>query len=248
MEKNSSLEANLKYRHKIYGEIDDLILEQKCCLNEDGDITDVERFLDIQTQINDLFLITQKSKKDAMLKICTNELLYANQSKDGRKSSEMKDFVMITINPMTTVTVDQLVNAVKRFMGSAFVEYGMYVFEQRSPDSNWYGWHCHLLFKRGRKPAMVREGIQRILRPLTGNDQAIKVKSQSELLDVKNYVNYMKGVKKDPNKALAIEQTVLWRESLGLSSVYTVGDCSLLVEQSPGASGKIVLKKNILKK
>lgn len=234
--------ADKNYIRILEAKINDLIDQQRKTYTPDLETYDVEQFLSYQVEINKYGELLRKSRERAISQICFNQLMYQNQRQDGRFSSEIKEYVMITINPSPSVLFDEFFKLVKRFMGFSFIEFGVYCFEQRSKTSEWNGFHSHILLKRCKKPSVLLTSIERLFSGIVDNvhdSRKIKIKSQSQLKDVKNYYGYMMGSKADKSKSDSITQTRLWRRALGIDEIYTVGDCSLLVEQSPSSNFRV---------
>lgn len=194
-----------------------------------------------QEKIEEYRKLLDNARKKAMTQIVYNQLMLQNQSRDARRSNSLKDYVMLTVNPQPAVPVIKFVDIVHSFMKLCFIENGVYCFEQRSVDSNYYGFHTHILFKRCKKPSYVMDEIYRVFLPIVGNRNHIKVKSQDDPADVKNYIGYMRGAKKDPAKLPKVMNDANFRSEYGLKDLYSVGDTSYLLGVSSDRR-KLVLR------
>lgn len=211
---------------------DEGILTKSCELDEER----FNRFMEIQNQINHFQSLKNRSQDRAIQQICYNQLMRQNFVKDGRKSNEMGDYVFLTINPPDYIPYTRLVNAVKSFTSLCVCKWSVYVFEQRSIDENDYrGFHSHILFQRDRKPKEVQKAIDRIFYEsgIVPDRNKMKHWARQTLDQVKGALVYMKGGKKDRDKLPKVENDTRMRSSYGLDPLYIVGDCPLLVRQSP---------------
>lgn len=227
--------------------INDLIDQQRTTYTPDQSHYDFEGFMSFQFEINKYGELLRKARERAISQVVYNQLMYKNQKQDGRKSSNIKDYIILTINPQPAVPFDKFYKAVTHFMSFSFIEYGIYCFEQRSKNSDWNGFHTHIFFKRCDKPSVILKSIERLFSSMVGNvhnQHQVNIMSRDELLQCKNfYSKYLQGVKKNKDKQPAVEQTILWRSSLGLKPYYTVGECDFLVSTPP--LKKLVVKKCI---
>lgn len=235
-----------EYVQVLYHKIEELIRFQRdTYVNENGDITDVDEFLDIQRQINELFEIITASRGRAMKQIVYNQFMYDNATKhDARISQDMGMFVFITVNPLDQyIDPKILLNSAKNFMDGKYVEYGAYTIEQRSENQDYHGCHLHILLKRCRPPSVIRNAIKSNFLHLVGNNNAIKIMTKDAVEDCYGFWTYISGAKKNQAKHQKQAMDVEMRKKYGFQDLYTVGDCHLLVRQSPSVhQGKITLK------
>lgn len=166
-----------------------------------------------------------------------------HQNVDGRKSSTMKDWVFITVNPQPAVTVKELVNSVKQFFDTKTIDKGVYVFEQRATDENFHGWHTHMLFHRIAKPSVISKRIATSFNALVNdpsNSHYIKIISHDTHEQFANLLPYIQGKKANADKMAKAINDADFRTHYGLQSHYTVGDYILV--KSPNSTNKINLK------
>lgn len=216
---------------KLFKEIDKLInvqntrfphLSDPSSLSQ-LDENDQNEFLEIQFKINQLFQLIQSSRQRALSQLVYNEVMKDNCQIDARKSLEMKDYVMITFNPQSSIQPNEVYSATKRFMESYVVEYGLYCLEQRSAEPHVYhGFHSHMLFKRKEKPSRVHAEIDRLLRPYCGTDLSVKIKSTHTPEEVVNFIRYMAGHKQDVSKLPKVTNDSNYRQDFGFEKIYTV--------------------------
>lgn len=220
---------NLHYYHSLGIKINDLIDEQRDCWTDDQTV-DVDKFLEIQTQINKLAMIRINSIDRARGQIVYNELMASNYNKDNRRSQDLKDYVMITVNPREGIDPIVLRDKCILFQNLVISDWNLFCLEQRGETENSiHGVHAHILCHRDRKPYEFLKEMHRIFDPMVGSQMHIKVKSCNELKDVENYYRYMLGSKKDGNKLLKLANDKVFRQKYGLESLYSSGACPLLV-------------------
>lgn len=180
--------------------------------------------LSVQRLINEQYDLLKNARSRAQSQIVYNDRIKQSYAIDGRKSVDMLDYVMITLNPQPAILHKELMIAVRSFMSLCVVEYGCYNIEQRSDESGVYeGFHSHMCFKRARRPSEVLKEVYRLFDPLVGSRKSIVIKSQSKAEDVTNYIGYMLGKKDDPLKLPKVEVDREMRATFGYDPVYFVG-------------------------
>lgn len=193
-----------------------------------------EEAVDLLDQCYSLNVMIQNATKRAMEQVLYNELMVSNVKKDGRKSDTMKDYVFLTVNPPDQLDYGALVTATRNFAHLCVCEWAYYVFEQRGvTEGDYHGFHCHILFKRARRPSEVIDNIYRLFMPLVPDKAKINWWSKENESDVVNALNYILGKKDDPAKAPAILNNANMRLCYSLESIYKVGEPPLLVGGSP---------------
>lgn len=233
--------SSMSYISVLYRKIDDLILMQKDVygeniLDEHGNLDSArfDRFMEIQKEINHLYDLKSKAQDRAVQQVCYNQLMRQNSVKDARKSTKMEDYVFLTINPPDSIDYSVVVKAVKQFTHLSVCQWAAYVFEQRQVDEGDYrGFHCHILFRRNKKPYEVEKEMDRIfLYNIVPDKHKMKMWSRPNMSDVKNAFGYLNGSKADECKQAKLNNDVRMRVHYGLETMYIVGDCPLLVRQS----------------
>lgn len=183
-----------------------------------------DELLAIAMEISKLYGQIHSARDRATSQILYNDNMIKSYTTDCRKSPDMKDYVMLTVNPRLDVTPQLLLSTVKRFLSLSVVEYGCYNIEQRGEEKDQYiGFHSHILFKRAKRPSEVLKEMSRIFLQICGGEQHFKYKSVSAPQEVVNYIGYMLGKKDDTEKLLKVENDKRMRSYFDFDDIYVCG-------------------------
>lgn len=191
----------------------------------------------------DFTCISTKAKQAALQKLLTNyhyqdiisnadyyqevdpkfaEYLNSLNGKETEKGGKGKNWVMVTVNPKPDVSILTLRSRVDKFVGRTFAQMAIWAYEQRGEEiTDIHGIHAHIFIKRDTKvsPARIKQFAQSDFTDIVGNDKHIDIRWFKDE-DSINGVNYVKGIKADPDKQTKREVDILWRTMNELQNYY----------------------------
>lgn len=140
------------------------------------------------------------------------------------RDSRVKRFMyFVTLNPRPDVPLEKLCSVVEKISRRKFIEKIYYTFEQRGEDidSLGSGIHSHMLFFSTNSFGQVKRDLQNTCKSIVGNPMHVDVRLYtSEMYEDK--LDYLRGVKWDPDKESKIEMDKLFRIKNNLESIYII--------------------------
>lgn len=130
------------------------------------------------------------------------------------------DIFWITVNPRPDVRFDFFKKTVSNLMERVFMKGAVYAFEQRSEDDKKpHGYHCHILVDKRMSPKQMYDRVFNTFKAILGTKKALDIRSyEGRFRDEK--MDYLRGIKWDPDKDKAVFATCKWRESIGIEAIY----------------------------
>lgn len=162
----------------------------------------------------------EKELKKASVKTCGFVVVNFNPDIDFADPGLPSDFPIYQV----------IAGKVNRCTKKGFIKDWIYSYEQRgwdldlqSPNAVGNGVHLNFAFTyntdygRPLIPSIVVDGFYQLFREFIGSKSAISVRLGT---DPRNFINYVMGIKADPEKQELIEADRLWRETLGIAPFY----------------------------
>lgn len=135
---------------------------------------------------------------------------------DQRK--DKGDYMWLTVNPKPEVSLEDLKKATEKASNSYVFDCGNYVFEQRSEEKEWSGFHMHMIAKRNKSPSVVKSEMKRYFLKLVGNENALHITFVDDEVAA-DKLTYIKGKKKEEKmKKVLFDQ--LFRQHYNLKDLY----------------------------
>lgn len=203
-------------------------------------------YFQIIDKLYEQWTIILNCKKEATKQVMKTEMVRALFSKSTTKPKMLR-YVFVTVSPIDGIIGPiELLGRVNSFMRSPSVAFGLAVIEQRSDSETipYHGYHCHLLFKRDRKPSQVEKALNDNFRDLCGTDYHINIQSHREANLCYGRYDYMNGTKKKSGKDLKVQRDVTMREEFGIPHLIAYGDPTPLVRIA-SAKVPLLLRSNV---
>lgn len=204
------------------------------------------QYFQIIDQLYEQWTIILSCKKDATRQVMKTEMVRQMFTKSSTEPKMLK-YLFVTVSPMEgIVTPIELLGRINSFMKSPCVAYGFAVIEQRSDSEEipFHGYHCHLLFKRDRKPCVVKKALSDNFQDMCQTTHHINVQSHKNADDCYGRYDYINGHKKTPGKDLKVERDFVMREEFGIPHLIAYGDPKPLVRIAK-AKAPLLLRSNV---
>lgn len=160
-----------------------------------------------------------------------------NRQEKARTKAEPKTCAMVVLNfkPDVDISQDPYVHSlierdILKAAKKGFIKDWMFSWEQRgfdtdpqSPHAIGVGNHVNFVFtydskyKKPLTPSLVVDGFYQLFKDYLGSKSAISVRLGT---DPTNFINYVLGIKADPEKQQLVEADRMWREAIGLEPFY----------------------------
>lgn len=143
-------------------------------------------------------------------------------NKAYEKNSTKSPFYLVTINPRSDVTFDQLHKVVGKIVKKKTIPRYAFVYEVRaySDEDGYTGLHCHMLLESTIKPYDFKKGIKSSAKHICdyNNPHILNFKNvEYELLSQK--YDYLLGQKSE-KKQQGVELSKAYREEYGLPAIF----------------------------
>ena len=142
-------------------------------------------------------------------------------------------YVFLTANFREGVSLEDFTKSVHKAANKAWITWVMYCFEQRAENSEYHGFHAHMILCRGDKRPfeLIREFKSTFRHVLDSDNPGILNIKFIEQKNVIQKVDYIKGIKQT-DKMLKAAMDKPWRKSVGLQDLYELGATSLVGTQN----------------
>lgn len=194
-----------------------------------------DTILNLQEELGKQYFREHKSYLINLHDVRSKELLELHQAESLRRYLRKRDALeignktgdthyFITIAPKHDINFTTFKDVFDKYIKSSFIKNPIYSFEQTGTDEESIGYHphVHILIPKpvGVSPKQAYNRTVRTFGKISGA-KSIKVDSiPHEWYQEK--IDYLKGVKWDPDKADAIKLNQEWRDKMGLKKIYGI--------------------------
>lgn len=147
-------------------------------------------------------------------------------SKGASEKSSSTSHVLITVNPQSD-DLPELIRRMEKFVSKKWVDDIYYCYEQRSEEGavEWYGYHVHMFLpKNGKVNSAIMTETRNTFKSLVPDEKNLHHINFKwiKFSDIDKVMNYITGVKADPDKMDKQIQDFDWRVDNSLDQFYHI--------------------------